>query len=985
MPPFLPHNPGKRKQDSTSFEAKADTKRQAVHRDAESHSNNTLANASRCELCWMVQWRKPQYKKHKTWDGDGVLVVKDCKAELYNSDGKIISFGKVPVAFSQENVFSIGDKEVEFDRVLPTEEYLSGACFTSYNSFDQTALPTVTKINGYKYKPLMPSDRGAKINPTPNAIQSRLILRDIARPMSTNIEQYHWKANLYELETASRVGQRTAYVSLLGNKVTIISEGKCIRTIAWEGEELRRGLSFCVDTEEVELTDPVEASQIPRLNNTVVTVARTRRLSTAKQNPLASKRHREFKPLHDTNAPGAIIMKSPHDNREERVTKQDPTVIPVVLDPILAGRMRPHQIEGVKFMYESVMGLRRHEGHGCILADEMGLGKSLQTIGLIWTMLKQNPYAELSPLAKKVLLVCPVTLVKNWRAEFHKWLGRDRINIAVCDKDVQVAQIFSNVRTQQVIITGYERLRAITKYLSVGVPPIDLIICDEGHRLRSLNGKTRETFRVFRTQRRVILSGTPIQNDLREFHAMVDFCNPGLFGDYSTFRRAYEVPILRGRAPDASLDNVNVGKLRSGQLHAISKSFVLRRDIRVLGGKLPPKHEYVVFVSPTSLQLALYASILQPERIEDFVQSSRSESLPIINMLVKISNSPVLLKATFDSSRARIPDGSDADARHQVLALLPRKTDIGDVSLSGKLTALSKLLHLIHQATDEKCVIVSHYTSTLNILEVYCQRNNYSFLRLDGNTAASKRQELVTEFNKCSREKCFVFLLSSKAGGVGLNLTGASRLCLIDCDWNPSHDLQAMARCHRDGQTRSVIIYRLLTTGTIDEKIYQRQVTKLGLSGSLIGDTSKSRNDTFTRNDLRDIFRVHPDTTCNTHDLLGCTCNGLGVVTQEAVTDISLPREKPIQHPVMSFITASQVKPEPSMSRDLSLTTLQEWKHFDTSQVAVELPLADEILSMLISAQNQRPSISSVKCMQGGDISYIFEKSTVDAEAMEST
>ncbi|KAK2467800.1 hypothetical protein APHAL10511_000095 [Amanita phalloides] len=970
MPAFLPLHLGKRKQDSSTCDHELNARICAdpVRGDA-------IEKPDIRQIYWMVQWRKPQYKKHKTWDGDGVLVVEGFKAGLYDSDGKIISSGKAPAILSQDSVFRIGDKEVEFDRVLTSEEYSSGACFASQAS-EQVTSTSFKKINEQK-----PFRSLVKTNSMADLVQRQPVLLDLARPASSNPIHLHWKAKMYGVEGTSRIGDEIVYVSLSRDTLMVVAEdGTCIHTITWKGEELRSGQRVRTETAEIEVIHPVEASNVP-LPNDIAATTLARSCLSSKQNPFGLKQHKEYKPLHDPHARGAIVMKTPLYHQQGRATERGLSLVHVVLDPILANRMRPHQIEGVKFMYESVMGLRKHEGHGCILADEMGLGKSLQTIGLIWTMLKQNAYAGLGPSTKKVLLVCPVSLINNWRAEFYKWLGRDRVKIAVCDKDVQVAQIFSNTMTQQVLITGYERLRTITKYLSVCIPPVDLIICDEGHRLKSSSNKTRGAFEVFRTQRRIILSGTPIQNDLREFHAMVDFCNPGLLDDYATFRRVYEAPILKGRAPNATSLEVEAGKLRSAQLHAAAKSFVLRRDISVLQSKLPPKHEYVVFVTPTSLQLALYASALQPERIDDLVESSRSESLPVINMLVKISNSPVLLKATIDHTRTAPSTGLGKDTFSQLIPLLPRDMDAGDVSLSGKLIALSKLLRLFRQATDEKCIIVSHYTSTLNILEVYCKRNGYSFLRLDGQTPASKRQEHVDKFNKCSQESCFLFLLSSKAGGVGLNLTGASRLCLIDSDWNPSHDLQSMARCYRDGQKRQVFIYRLLTTGTIDEKIYQRQITKLGLSGSLIGDVTSSKNDSFTKNDLRDIFRVHCDTNCNTHDLLQCTCDGSGIMDPDAAFNENISGE--VQQPITSFVMASQVKPD--VNQKLSLTTLHEWKHFDCSQSTAGFALRDEMMNLLIATQKRNDSSEARGCMEDGDISFVFEKSSIDAETLEST
>lgn len=919
-------------------------------RNPNPRADNGPADAREGDNYWMVQWRKPQYKKHKTWDGDGILVMNSTKAQLYDTDGKTIASGRVPVKLSRDAVFFVGDKEVEFDRPLTQEEFSSGFGFTSGHASPVNQPPAPKSISCKPYITVM---RTTMTNPPSIVAQTPTIAKH---------PPVNWKAMLRT--TGGR--EETVFVALANSQVTVLSkDGALIYTIPWQGGEFQSGLRFSVETEEIELEQPVETS--PTSDRCKVNSTSVRGRSIAKQNTDRPPQHKEVKPLHDPESQGAIIMKTP---REFHQGYQKYHVVPVVLDPILANKMRPHQIEGVKFMYECVMGLRKHEGQGCILADEMGLGKSLQTIALIWTLLKQNPYASLGPAAKKVLVVCPVTVINNWKAEFYKWLGRDRVNVVVCDKDAQVAQTFANAKMQQVLIIGYERLKTVLKYISFSVPPIDLIICDEGHRLKSSSNKTRETFRAFRTTRKIVLSGTPIQNDLREFHAIADFCNPGLLDDYPTFRRMYETPITRGRAPDASVNEVELGKLRSTQLHVITKSFVLRRETGVIQSRLPPKHEYVVFVVPTPLQLALYTTILQSEKIDNLVQSSQSESLALINMLVKISNSPILLKATIDSSREKIQNSSGglrADDFRQIIEMLPQRVDVADVSLSGKLIALSKLLQLIYQETNEKCVLVSHYTSTLNILEAYCKRNKFTFLRLDGQTPAPKRQEVVDKFNKSSQDSCFIFLLSSKAGGVGINLIGASRLCLVDCDWNPSHDVQAMARCHRDGQKRPVFIYRLLTTGTIDEKIYQRQVTKLGLSNSLIGDNLSSKGDSFNRNDLRDIFRVDATTSCNTHDLLQCACNGFDISNTES-----------LEPEPTGFVAASQVKADRPLKRSLPLSALHEWQHFDCSHSDAEVIVADEILNTLLESQKQQ---HEAKCSGGGDISFIFEKSSVNTES----
>lgn len=207
---------------------------------------------------------------------------------------------------------------------------------------------------------------------------------------------------------------------------------------------------------------------------------------------------------------------------------------------------------------------------------------------------------------------------------------------------------------------------------------------------------------------------------------------------------------------------------------------------------------------------------------------------------------------------------------------------------SGKLQVLDSLLHQMRNTTDEKVVLISNYTSTLNTLGNLLTSLSYKFLRLDGSTPASQRQDLVDRFNRSSQRDCFVFLLSAKAGGLGLNLHGASRLILFDGDWNPATDLQAMARVHREGQKRACYIYRLLTKGALDEKIFQRQVSKTGLADSIVD--GKNGVSGFTREELRDLFRLDDGEGCQTHILLGCTCGGRGMPMVEPEDDAISPR-----------------------------------------------------------------------------------------------
>lgn len=957
----------------------------------------------------MVQWRNRQYKKHKTWDGDAILVVNRSKCTLFDSEGKIMSTGKAEAPLFEGKSFFVGAKEVELDRPVLRTEFLSGQCFGRHNSIQgRDAFETQNDLAHVK-KFVSPVVMKKPLEGAPPGVRAGCLKSENGPPqnfdgVASNVRKSYWTANWRKQQNKKhKTWDGDAYISHEGDKLTMISEdGKIMGSTAWKGELLCAGYSAYISGKEFQLDCEISRSQLPDMKEISLPEESTSHVEDplhfsgqgSTTNPsvahefispasfYAIPKSKPKGPLHDPDAADAVVMKFPSKEHTKRFNTYNLNVVPVVLDPILSRRMRPHQKEGVMFLYECVMGLRKHEGQGCILADEMGLGKTLQTIALIWTLLKQNLYGSKEPAAKKVLIVCPVSLTTNWKAEFNKWLGKDRVGVVICEKDKsRVNQFFYN-KNQHVLVIGYERLRTVIDTLSSGVPAIDLIVCDEGHRLKSANNKTTAILKALRTPRRVILSGTPIQNDLGEFHAMAEFCNPGLLDDYNVFRRVYESPILKSRAPDASAKEIEIGETRTAQLLSISSSFVLRRDATLLKNHLPPKYEYVVFVTPTALQLSMFSKILRPDRLIDLVQSSTAESLALINILTKISNSPILLKAAAD--KAKIKTSGDAPyilrtGVDEALGLLPDTTHFGDFSLSGKLIALAKLLTIIRHTTEEKCVLVSHYTSTLNILEAFCQKKGYSYYRLDGQTPQVKRQEYVNAFNNVSQRSSFIFLLSSKAGGLGINLIGASRLCLIDSDWNPSHDLQSMARCHRDGQKRPVFIYRFLTTGAIDEKIYQRQVTKLGLSASLIGSagsSSASKTDSFSRKELRDIFRIHPDTICNTHDLLECQCEESGGRPSDTCEEVQ-PVDPNTEDNVLErgFIAASNVKmdasdPVDTAKKKAALALLSEWKHINCQRSGCHDLIHDHVLRKLVQEGEEA----------GGSISFLFEKGSESSE-----
>ncbi|XP_057964453.1 protein CHROMATIN REMODELING 25 isoform X2 [Malania oleifera] len=555
---------------------------------------------------------------------------------------------------------------------------------------------------------------------------------------------------------------------------------------------------------------------------------------------------------------------------------------PIVVDPLLVRFLRPHQREGVQFMFDCVSGLCGSANiFGCILADDMGLGKTLQSIALLFTLLRQG--FDGKPMVNKAIIVTPTSLVSNWEAEIIKWLGGRVQVIALCEstRDDVVSGIDSFTRPRspfQVLIVSYETFRMhSSKFNQSG--SCDLLICDEAHRLKNDQTLTNRALAALPCNRRILLSGTPMQNDLEEFFAMVNFTNSGILGDAAYFRRYYEAPIICGREPTASEEEKQLGVERSSELSAKVNQFILRRTNALLSNHLPPKIVEVVCCKLTPLQSELYNHFIHSKNVKRVIaeEIKQSKILAYITALKKLCNHPKLI---YDTIRSGSPGTSGFE---DCMRFFPPEMFSGRsgswtggfgtwVELSGKMHVLARLLAQLRQRTDDRIVLVSNYTQTLDLFAQLCRERRYPYLRLDGTTTINKRQKLVNRFNDPSKDE-FVFLLSSKAGGCGLNLIGGNRLVLFDPDWNPANDKQAAARVWRDGQKKRVYIYRFLSTGTIEEKVYQRQMSKEGLQKVIQQEQTnslKTQVNFLSAEDLRDLFTFHENARSEIHENMSC-------------------------------------------------------------------------------------------------------------------
>ncbi|XP_061390235.1 DNA repair and recombination protein RAD54-like [Musca vetustissima] len=540
-------------------------------------------------------------------------------------------------------------------------------------------------------------------------------------------------------------------------------------------------------------------------------------------------------------------------------------LVHVVVDPILSNILRPHQREGVKFMYECVEG-KRGPFNGCIMADEMGLGKTLQCVTLTWTLLRQSP--DCKPTISKAIIVCPSSLVKNWENEFHKWLhgrlhclpmegGSKEDNIRALE---QFAYNTSQRCGTPVLVISYETFRIYADILCRN--EIGMVICDEGHRLKNSDNLTYQALMRLKTKRRVLLSGTPIQNDLTEYFSLVNFVNPEMLGTAAEFKRNFENAILRGQNADSSDKERQRAVEKTQELIGLVNQCIIRRTNQILTKYLPVKFEMVICAKMTPLQEALYVNFLKSDKVRKNLQDCNEKvtsltALADITNLKKLCSHPDLI---YDKVLARENGFENAQtifpANHSTKEINPE--------LSGKFMLLDFMLATIRTNSDDKVVLISNYTQTLDLFEQLARKRKYPFVRLDGTMSIKKRNKVVERFNDPSVD-CFLFMLSSKAGGCGLNLIGANRLFMFDPDWNPANDEQAMARIWRDGQKKPCFIYRLVATGSIEEKILQRQTHKKSLSSTII-DNNESEEKHFTRDDLKDLFRYEPGILSDTHN-----------------------------------------------------------------------------------------------------------------------
>uniref|UniRef100_A0A8C2PA43 Helicase ARIP4 n=1 Tax=Capra hircus TaxID=9925 RepID=A0A8C2PA43_CAPHI len=637
--------------------------------------------------------------------------------------------------------------------------------------------------------------------------------------------------------------------------------------------------------------------------------------------------------LNQRDALGRVLVNLNHPPEEENV----------FLAPQLARAVKPHQIGGIRFLYdnlvESLERFKTSSGFGCILAHSMGLGKTLQVISFIDVLFRHTP-------AKTVLAIVPVNTLQNWLAEFNMWLPapealpadnkpeevQPRFFKVACPPTMAArAKVMADwVSEGGVLLMGYEMYRLLTlkKSFATGRPkkakkrshPViidldeedrqqefrrefekalcrpgpDVVICDEGHRIKNCQASTSQALKNIRSRRRVVLTGYPLQNNLIEYWCMVDFVRPDFLGTRQEFSNMFERPILNGQCIDSTPQDVRLMRYRSHVLHSLLEGFVQRRGHTVLKIHLPAKEENVILVRLSQIQRDLYTHFM--DRFRDCGSSGWLGLNPLKAFCVccKIWNHPDVLyealqkenlaneqdldveelgsagtsaRCPSQGTRGKVEDSALASSvgeatnskflqgvgfnpfqeRGNSIVTYEWAKDLLTNYQTGVLENSPKmvlLFHLIEESVKlgDKILVFSQSLSTLALIEEFLGKRevpclpgaegqgvqkwvrNVSYFRLDGSTPAFERERLINQFNDPSNLTTWLFLLSTRAGCLGVNLIGANRVVVFDASWNPCHDAQAVCRVYRYGQKKPCHIYRLV-------KIYDRQISKQGMSG----------------------------------------------------------------------------------------------------------------------------------------------------------
>lgn len=475
--------------------------------------------------------------------------------------------------------------------------------------------------------------------------------------------------------------------------------------------------------------------------------------------------------------------------------EQQHTVITESPSYIQGGKLREYQVQGLNWL----ISLYENRLSG-ILADEMGLGKTLQTISFLGYL------RYIKKVDGPFIVIVPKSTLDNWRREFLKWTPE--VNVVVLQGTKEERQVIIKERLLtakfDVLITSFEMV--IREKSQLKKFRWQYIVVDEAHRIKNEDSSLSQIIRLFYSKNRLLITGTPLQNNLHELWALLNFLLPDVFGDSAVFDEWFDSQTDK----EKNQDQVVL------QLHKVLSPFLLRRVKADVEKSLLPKIETNVYIGMTEMQILWYKKLLEKDidAVNGVVgkREGKTRLLNIVMQLRKCCNHPYLF------------DGAEPGP--------PYTTDEHLVYNTGKMIILDKMLKKFH-ATGSRVLIFSQMSRLLDILEDYCFFRDYEYCRIDGSTSHEDRIEAIDDYNAPDLDK-FIFLLTTRAGGLGINLTSADIVILYDSDWNPQADLQAMDRAHRIGQKKQVQVFRFVTEHAIEEKVLDRAAQKLRLDQLVI-------------------------------------------------------------------------------------------------------------------------------------------------------
>ncbi|KMP03069.1 ISWI chromatin-remodeling complex ATPase ISW2 [Coccidioides immitis RMSCC 2394] len=577
------------------------------------------------------------------------------------------------------------------------------------------------------------------------------------------------------------------------------------------------------------------------------------------------------------------------DPERQAVSFDEPVIY---LDPHIGRLVKPHQLHGMQFMWREL--IKDDKRQGCLLAHTMGLGKTMQVISFLVTIAKaaNSPDPEIRKQIpdcfreSRTLILCPPSLIENWSEEFMRWLPQDP---ATKRSLGPVRKVLSNIQSRErlqeiaawyteggILLISYDIFRSLVHNASTKRRPRPLepnqhesvkkqllngpniIIADEAHKMKNRTTGIAAAACGFKSKSRIALTGSPLANHLEEYYAMINWIAPGYLGDFVQFKAKYIEPIEAGLYVDSTRAERRESLKKLQVLKKDLDPKINRADISVLAGDLPPKVEFVITVPLTALQeeaYKLYVETLMDTG--DDVASTRVWAwLAILSLLCnhpscfmeKLLGKNIDKRAkaliqdseyeSFPEDTPATQDSSPEDTPvTQVLApetisKLKRVFDgINDLKSTAHSHRAAMLDQIIKQSVNagDKVLIFSHSIPTLNYIEDVLKVNRWRYCRLDGTTPITSRQSATKSFNKID-SPMQVYLISTKAGGLGLNIPGANRVVIFDFAFNPTWEEQAVGRAYRFGQRKPVFVYRFIAGGTYEDIMYNKTVFKTQLS-----------------------------------------------------------------------------------------------------------------------------------------------------------